>query len=121
MLEILLYFHQLPQHLLGMLLVRLFRATPVTRYGVAYYETTLNIGVSLGRYVILHRHADRNSVLHEHGHQIQSVRQGWLYLLVVGLPSLIGNRIAYYAHKDDAWYYAQPWEKRADQLGGVRR
>ena len=64
----------------------------------------------------------KKTVLHEIGHQKQSKILGWLYLLLVGLPSIIGNllfRIKYVKTHFD--YYNLPWEKWADKLGGVSR
>ena len=64
---------------------------------------------------------------HEQGHQKQSRYLGWFYLIIIGLPSLLGNIYDRVAHKDWSskdsikWYYNQPWEKWADHLGGVKR
>jgi hypothetical protein len=53
---------------------------------------------------------------HEYGHTVDSQLWGWLYLPVIGLPSLISQALGL-SHKarhrhDDFWA-----ERRADRLG----
>ena len=122
--NILLYIWQLPQNLLGLLVILFSRAHT---YKHMIWWTEYHFGVSLGRYIILNSTSDVTSVRHEWGHQKQSLYLGWLYLLIIGLPSAVGNLYDRIAHKewsyDDRinWYYNQPWEKWADKLGGVER
>lgn len=125
--NILLFIHQLPQNLLG-LVVLLFNIKSCEKNsleGIQYYTVKhlANAGISLGNFIILDsdRKVTRTTVMHEHGHQLQSIRLGWLYLLVIGLPSFTGNIYSRIAKKDSKWYYNQPWEKWADKLGNVKR
>lgn len=123
--NILLYIWQLPQNLLGLLVILFSRAHT---YWHKVWWTEYHFGVSLGRYIILDitRFGEIN-VRHERGHQKQSLYLGWLYLIVIGLPSAIGNLYDRVAHKKwsyadrTKWYYNQPWEAWADKLGGVKR
>lgn len=88
--------------------------------GSLYITNNLfNSGVSLGKYIIFQKDCyDAQSILHEKGHQKQSLYLGWLYLLLIGLPSILGNLV----HRVIKFnYYNQPWEKWADKLGGVIR
>lgn len=123
--EFLLYIHQLPQNLLGLCVVLLSKTNHDSYFDV--YFTEYKFGVSLGKYIILNRYCRLNSIKHEKGHQEQSRRLGWLYLIIIGLPSLTGNiydRIAHRKWSNEQrrkWYYAQPWEAWADKLGGVER
>lgn len=75
-------------------------------------------GVSLGNFIIVARGSESNTIRHEWGHQRQSLYLGWLYLVVIGLPSVIGNLLNRVIKFD---YYRQPWERWADELGGVER
>ena len=124
--EAIKYIHQLPQNLLG-LIVYLVNIKSVKRV----YESSLNVwyytakhvsdkGISLGRYIFIDsdRELTLNTIRHERGHQKQSLYLGWLYLLVIGLPSLIGNILHRYIEFD---YYSQLWESWADKLGNVSR
>ena len=141
--EILLFIWQLPQNLLGIFILLLktrskrayefiINLEKVTVYYVAGFAGS---GISLGKWIIIDKrlmtgsgsNSATTTVRHEHGHQKQSLYLGWLYLVVIGLPSLCGNIIDRIFHKKWTrarrikWYYSQPWEKWADKLGGVKR
>ncbi|MBQ4432755.1 MAG: hypothetical protein IJP65_04135 [Bacteroidales bacterium] len=85
------------------------------------------IGISLGKYIILHPSPSQAELAHEHGHQMQSRYLGWLYLVVIGIPSIVGNVWDTWFHRKWSaaehvqWYYALPWEHWADRLGEVSR
>lgn len=90
-----------------------------------YYRYMLQSGsVSLGTYVFLcPSHWGNETVLkHEKGHTKQSYILGWLYLLVIGLPSIVWclcfNK---YRQKYGISYYSFYTEKWADKLAGVVR
>jgi hypothetical protein len=81
-----------------------------------------HFGLSLGEYIFIGTgNFGGTTTLHETGHTRQSRLLGPLYLLLIGLPSLIGNIYNRIYHKGSAWYYKQPWEAWADKLGGVVR
>lgn len=125
--KVLLWLWQLPQNILGLLVI-LFTGA---RYNDISYDGLENFwwakryghfGVSLGNYIIFGSGpVSHDSLKHEHGHQKQSRMLGPLYLIVIGLPSLLGNIYARIFNKDSEWYYKQPWEAWADKLGGVKR
>ena len=122
--EILLYAWQLPQNLLGLLLVLILQ--PEESYDMdgcrLYYATRMRGGISLGRYVIVRswmKDYTGNTERHELGHAKQSRMLGWFYLFVIGIPSILwaawwneGRNRDYYS------FYAERW---ADHLGGVNR
>lgn len=124
--KVILYVWQLPQNILGLLVILVTRAKLVPEHDV-WYSMKYLFGVSLGSYIIFGSRWSEVSVKHEIGHQKQSQKLGWLYLLVIGLPSLAGNTIDRTLHKKWSsmrktnWYYNLPWEKQADKLGGVCR
>ena len=121
--NVLLWIWQLPQNLLGLLVILFSRGKKAD----GYYTTTANFGVSLGNYIIVRNGANQDTINHEKGHQVQSKRFGPLYLLIIGLPSAMFNLIDRVFHKNWPvnkrlkWYYSLPWEKNADDLGGVTR
>ena len=122
--DVFLYIWQLPQNLLGLLVILFTGAKKDTWDGITYFNGKLRGGVSLGNYIIVDRryYNDTNTIHHENGHQYQSRILGWLYLIVIGIPSGIGNlifRIPYVRIHYN--YYSQPWERWADKLGGVQR
>lgn len=134
-LTILLYLYQLPQNLIGLIFSWL--CSPVKHtFNLGKHrwtETQLNYtswmdiggkfhsGVCLGKYIFLCEHRndyDLTVERHEYGHYRQSKILGPLYLIVIGLPSLI-HAIWWKPGKGD--YYSFFTERWADRLGGVKR
>ena len=114
----LLYLWQLPQNLLGLLTILITGAKPVIDEYRCWVTGISRFGVSLGSYIIFGGDFSHRALLHERGHQKQSLYLGWLYLIVIGLPSVIGNLLNRVIRFD---YYRQPWEHWADILGGIKR
>lgn len=128
--KVLLWIWQFPQNIVGIIAVDLLSAykpyllsayKPITQDLTdfyVHYNTRLS-SVSLGNYIIVNGYDyTEETILHEKGHQKQSLYLGWFYLLGIGLPSVIGN-LLHRIFKFD--YYRQPWEAWADRLGGVKR
>ncbi len=81
-------------------------------------------GVSLGYFIFVPRDADARLVRHEQGHSLQSLALGPLYLLVIGLPSLIWAGLPALERRRarrGMSYYAFYTERWADRWGGVAR
>lgn len=134
MIKALLFIWQLPQNLVALLLILWHK---ITRSHLEKKEDrdivwwcgkrVADCGVSLGDFIFMD--SDRmvylEDIEHEHGHQFQSKVLGPLYLIIIGIPSAMGNiinRIDYKIHKKSGgWYYKQPWEAWADKAGGVDR
>ena len=121
--EVLKYLWQLPQNLLGLAVIWFSGAWRVGDH----WLTIEKFGVSLGDYIIVNEWSTEKTLQHERGHQKQSLYLGWFYLLIIGLPSALGNLYDRWFHKNwlssdrCEWYYNQPWEHWADKLGGVTR
>lgn len=120
---LLMYFWQLPQNLLGALYRDLlsykekaYLITSTKDFDVYAKDTPGS--VTLGRYIFLSSRADEETILHETGHVKQSKILGPLYLLVIGLPSILWAAI----HKKIApkkSYYHFYTEKWANKLVGL--
>lgn len=117
--DILLYLWQLPQNILGLVFLLFIKGEEKHRLGSIrfYYSANFNGGISLGNYIIVCSKNDK-SIRHEYGHCIQSRILGWLYLLVVGIPSIVH---AWLCECESHSYYDIWTEKWADKLGGVKR
>ena len=125
--NVLLFLWQLPQNILGIIVylvnIKHVEKTYNSSLNIWYY-TAKHINdkcVSLGKFIFVDSDRfmiDLDTIRHERGHQKQSLYLGWLYLIFIGLPSLIGNIIHEFVEFD---YYSQPWEKWADKLGNVDR
>ena len=117
------YLWQLPQHLIALLLRLIYKGNDSEYNGcIVRRSVYLRGGISLGKYIIVNQWMREIDVKHEYGHSVQSRYLGWLYLLVVGLPSLLwaimygrAIRLSYNG------YYKFYTEKWADKLGGVNR
>lgn len=121
---IILVIWQLPQVIVGFL-VRLFIGAEKqpelsSQYDRRIFYWRFGSGISLSTYYIIVRYnADDNTVNHEKGHTIQSLYLGPLYLIVIGLPSIIwAGLIHKHTNKSYYWFYTEAW---ADKLGGVTR
>ena len=121
--KVLLYIWQLPQNLLGLLLRVIYKGTD-SEYEGAVVRRSLKMqgGISLGRYIIVGDYASDRTVMHEYGHCLQSLYLGPLYLLVVGLPSIIWAGLYGRVFKQtENGYYRFITERWADKLGNVKR
>ena len=123
-----MYLWQLPQNLLGLILTLAYRGNDGIFVSGACEITvrrSVNMrgGISLGQYVIISQGAGKNTVNHELGHCVQSQYLGWLYLIVIGLPSIAWAALHTYVKSvREKWsYYDFYTEKWADELGGVVR
>ena len=82
-------------------------------------------GTSLGYYILLPVVRDEVTVRHEYGHCLQSKKWGWLYIPIIGLPSICNNLRGRKVYKNMVYeevqkdYYNRYPEKEADELGGV--
>lgn len=136
--NILLYIWQLPQNLIGLLLVWIYKPTRSHKLdnGVTvYYSNKMSGGISLGKYSIISDYYIRkcksddeilNNDVTKHealGHGTQSRYLGPLYLFVIGIPSICWAAI--YPCKRFPYskngYYVFYTEKWADKLAGVVR
>ena len=117
------YLWQLPQHLIALLLRLIYKGNDSEYNGcIVRRSVYLRGGISLGKYIIVNQWFKEIDIKHEYGHSVQSRYLGWLYLIVVGLPSLLwaimygrAIRLSYNG------YYKFYTEKWADKLGGVNR
>jgi hypothetical protein len=121
----LLFLWELPQLFLGFFMYALLRKK--ITYRQSYRDASVFAvkgfpgGISLSWLIFINEKeaADVQVVRHEYGHSIQSLMLGWLYLIVVGLPSIIRasrwNRLKLNI-KD---YYRGFPENWANALGGA--
>lgn len=133
LIAILSWIWQLPQHLVALVILLLNKRNHYTRTidGITVHfveHGVFKCGVSLGKYIILHKMFDTVSeksltmtAHHEYGHSKQSLMFGWLYLIVIGLPSACNNIYSRIYKKDAKWYYNRYPENWADKLGNVHR
>jgi len=110
-----------PQMALGYAVQKITKARKVGDH----YEYDIKCGsVSLGSYIFLcpSHWNDEETLKHEKGHTIQSMYLGWLYLFVIGIPSVIwASCFGWYRKKHNLSYYDFYTEKWANDLAGIER
>lgn len=125
--KVLMYIWQLPQNLIGLILYHIYGKwwiMETTYMGKkVLYSGKMRGGISLGNYIIIQNILDnpREILWHEYGHCRQSEYLGWLYLLVIGIPSILWAFLHDFKPFSKYNYYSFYTEKWADKLGGVTR
>lgn len=123
---------QLPQNLCGLVYKYISKNnrkerienTAINKLGVEAYVKTSPGSVSLGKYIFISERNknSRNTIYHECGHCKQSRILGPLYLIVIGIPSIIWATLhSYIPYFWKYSYYVFPTEKWADKLMHVKR
>lgn len=84
-----------------------------------FFHWEFGSGLSLGNFRFVNEKCSELTSKHEYGHSIQSKYLGPLYLIIIGLPSLIWCSI--YTLRRKGNYYSFYTEKWADKLGKVER
>ena len=121
------YIWQLPQNILGSLYKEYISDNIITRvnYNATDYECYLTRsggGITLGRYIFVNQNYKdlSNVILHERGHVKQSRILGPLYIIIIGIPSILWaalhNIIA--PNKSYYWFYTENW---ANKLMGLNK
>lgn len=128
MIKVLLWIWQLPQNIVGFIMSLIWR-TRIQRdvemadgvhKDVTFYMYPYN-SVSLGDYRFIRHNSGDLTYRHEMGHSYQSRMLGPLYLIVVGLPSVIRNLIWRTPYGKTHDYFSGYPEHWADDLAGIER
>ena len=133
--QVALYVWQLPQNIIGLIVIFLYKPTykHIMDNGVEiHYSNSMSGGISLGKYSVVHTYhykkdinesLERDTVKHEAvGHTRQSRMLGPLYLIVIGLPSIIWaglyGSVVPITYNGYYRFYTERW---ADKLAGIKR
>ncbi len=114
----------LPQTMIGAALFMAHRKNEHFDYnGARATVWDKDSGVSLGRYIFVPRSrsgkVDDFLLDHEYGHTLQSLILGPFYLIFVGAPSILWNRLPHFRRKRKRTgksYYSAPFESSANRL-----
>ena len=118
----------LPQTLIGAALYLAHRGDSHFDYnGARATVWDKDTGVSLGKFIFVPQgksgKADDFLLDHEYGHTLQSLILGPFYLLFIGAPSMMWNRLPYFKRKrkqSGKSYYSAPFESTANSLAARR-
>ena len=126
--KVLLWVWQAPQNIVGllfMLFLFLLRKINSSTVAAVYSSPKMSGGVSLGEYAFVSEVSEKNenTVQHEGtGHAKQSRMLGPLYLIVIGVPSLIWAGVyGSIVPESRNGYYKFYTERWADKLAGIER
>lgn len=120
---VLLIIWQLPQLFVGFILSQFFRDHSEVSYEnftAMKCRTELWFCFTLGWFIFAPQCVNDDIMRHEVGHCIQSRYLGPLYLIVVGLTSVILFWLKKLLKKDSYWYHNHFPENWANKLGNVR-
>ena len=129
-LEAIKYIWQLPQNLLGVLWKNVKKESIITEVSngdlrsveAKGYLIKAGGAVTLGQYVFISQtYQDQSATIkHECGHVKQSLILGPLYLIVIGIPSILHAWLNDYIGCDEEEGYSHFYtEKWADKLMGI--
>lgn len=124
MMEILKYFWQLPQLIAAFIYYWYLKSkdeildTCTCQGAIVFIKRKSCGSVTLGSRIFLSPRATDTTVRHEWGHTRQSLILGSLYLIVIGIPSIIwaATHRAIAPNKAYDWFYT---ESTANKLGGL--
>ena len=125
--KILLIIWQLPQTIVGLIYLACLKASIVNstkrEYATIYKVENIHYSISLSPFIFcsVNGYSNDKTKDHEYGHVKQSLILGPLYLIVIGLPSLIWAAVYQYNSQDPNGYFRFYTEKWADKLGNVVR
>lgn len=133
--KILLVLWQLPQVILGLIFLLIFRnkttytneRNGITVWNICSGRTFGSACFSTGPIIVTCEGASERTLRHETGHSKQSVMLSWLFHIVISIPSICRFWIRRIFNKSMEWYhngsgkgilsgYPEHW---ADVLGGV--
>lgn len=111
----------LPQNIIGLIMYLFLFKRKHFRYGHAYVRVWKNkTSLSMGQYLFVSEKYNRYLLNHEYGHTYQSLYLGPLYLILVGIPSVLWCHLGPFEKmrkKRKIDYYSAPFEANASKLG----
>lgn len=117
----------LPQNLVGLALWLCCKGHPLPKFhGAAVTQWRSSGSAGIGMFLFLQEDADRELLIHEYGHSLQSIILGPLFLPVVGLPSLlwaelpVARRFRQRHKKSYYWLYCESWANRLGSLAAKK-
>ncbi|HCA29320.1 MAG TPA: hypothetical protein DEP23_07055 [Ruminococcaceae bacterium] len=114
---------EFPQNIIGYIGTLLFHEHYQYKDATVTHVNGTWGAVTLGKYIFAddNYYHDETIIRHEYGHRLQSKRLSVLYLLVIGIPSIVwAGCFEQWRQKHNipyGWFYTEAW---ADRLGGVR-
>ena len=118
-----LFLWQLPQNIIALVMIPFLgklRLVKYDKYCFAFEGERMSGGISLGSFIFLSPYCAKRetTVAHEFGHVMDSHRMGLLYLLIIGLPSILWASIYQGLGYDNYYvFYTEAWANKNAGLG----
>lgn len=115
------FLWQLPQNIVALFMIPFIGKMKLIKYDLhsfAFECSKMNGGISLGNFIFVSPESAKKetTVLHEYGHVVDSLKFGWLYLFIIGIPSLYWVTLG----SKNKCYYSFFTEKRANTNAGLK-
>lgn len=119
LIQILFILWQLPQCLVALVMLPFLgnkKLVEYKNYCWAFECEKMNGAISLGCFIFLSTYCAKRetTIAHEYGHVVDSKRFSWLYLFIIGIPSLLNAWLKFTECYYDFWT-----EKRANKHAGL--
>lgn len=117
----LMFLWQLPQNIVALIMLPFLGKMKLIKYDLYAFVfecEKMNGGISLGNFIFLSPNLAKKetSILHELGHTLDSHRYSWLYLFIIGIPSICWAMFK----PADSCYYDFFTERRANKNAGLK-
>ena len=116
-----MFLWQLPQNIVALIMLPFLGKMKLVRYDLYAFVfecQKMKGGISLGNFIFLSPNLAQkeSSILHELGHTLDSHRYSWLYLFIIGIPSMCWAMFK----PADSCYYDFFTERRANKNAGLK-
>ena len=119
--KILLIIWQFPQLLVGLVISAFSKKLDIespNHLGSHFYKNPMgDFGVSFSTFIFIPEDYPEDYIRHEEGHSFQSRYLGILYLIAVGIPSVVLFITRRKNNYPMSWYYSHYPENWANKLG----
>lgn len=116
-----LFWWQLPQNIIALLMMPFIGKMKFIRYELYTFIfecEKMKGGISLGNFIFVDKRLAQKEayILHELGHSVDSRKFSWLYLFIIGIPSICWAMFRPYG----SCYYDFYTERRANNNAGLK-
>lgn len=116
-----MFLWQLPQNIVALVMLPFLGKMKLIKYDLYAFVfecEKMNGGISLGNFIFLSPNLAKKeaSISHELGHTLDSHRYSWLYLFIIGIPSICWAMFK----PADSCYYDFFTERRANKNAGLK-
>ena len=115
-----LFLWQLPQNIIALLMLPFIGKLQLIKYHkycFAFEAKRMKGAISLGSFIFLSPYSAKRetTIAHEYGHIVWSWKLGWVYLLIIGIPSILNACFNFTKCYYD--WFPEKWANKSAGLG----